>query len=388
MIMSIETERKKFLAGAMCFIGFLLGVETGGLQFVLLKAAEEFGLSQVSMGSIVTVQFVAVTIAPAAAGLLSDSVGKKKVITAAAGLFAASSGIAFFFGKFLFLQIGVCGIGIAFGALEATITGALSDAYKEKSGKYISIMQGSLSLGAVLSPIAVAFAMKEWNADWRLLFLICLILSLTAILLVAAAKFESSAKKQNTLNHGGTSMGDRALPLMLLLAFGYLFMENGTTCFIDSYFERVFNASGYSAAALSAFWAATAVSRFVLSAFYHRRYAIVPAACMFAAALLAALKFTGGPAAALVIMGAIGFVYGPLSPFFMNMAVTRYPHKSGTVSGLMLAATGLGGALSPVLIGFISDNAGLRNAYFAVAFAALVEFFLFVLFCKYEKRIA
>lgn len=63
-ILEQQLGRDRFLAGAICFIGFLLGIETGGLQFILLKAANEFHLSQTSMGSIVTVQFAAVTITP------------------------------------------------------------------------------------------------------------------------------------------------------------------------------------------------------------------------------------------------------------------------------------------------------------------------------------
>ena len=64
-----------FLAGSICFIGFLLGIETGGLQFILLKAANEFQMSQTTMGSLFTVQFVAVSIAPLIVGTISDRIG-------------------------------------------------------------------------------------------------------------------------------------------------------------------------------------------------------------------------------------------------------------------------------------------------------------------------
>ena len=62
-----------------CFAGFLLGFEDSGLQYILLKAAQEFHLSQAEMGSLVSTQFSAVTIAPLFMGAVSDRIGKKKV---------------------------------------------------------------------------------------------------------------------------------------------------------------------------------------------------------------------------------------------------------------------------------------------------------------------
>lgn len=123
---SLEIEEREgfcFLAGVICFVGFLLGIETGGLQFVLLKIAREFGLSQMSMGSLMSVQFIAVTAAPLLVGALSDRIGKKIVIIVGCLIFALSAALCICAETVVLLQIGICGIGVAFGSLEATITG-------------------------------------------------------------------------------------------------------------------------------------------------------------------------------------------------------------------------------------------------------------------------
>lgn len=373
----IERKNKLFLAKVICFIGFLLGVETGGLQFILLKAANEFGLSQTAMGSIVTVQFIACTVFSILAGILSDVIGKKKVIMVASLIFAAGSFVAVMSETITMLNVGICGIGMAFGSLEATITGALSDDYHESSGKYITIMQGVLSLGAVVTPIFLNFAIYNMGAGWRLLFWICCACSVCAIVLTYITQFENVELHKKTGSR--LKIGDKVFIGSVIMIFGYMFIENGTTCFVDSYFVNIFDKSTYSAIALSLFWSCMTVSRFLSSFLYEKKDWIIPAACLMAAMLLIYLKFTDDSAGALVGIAVIGFAYGPLSPYLMNIAVERFPKKSGTVSGVMLASSGLGGASSPVIVGLISDCIGLREAYFAVGCIAFIEIVVYLI---------
>ena len=71
------------MVGATYFLAFLLGIETGGLQYSVLKMANEFQLNSAKMGSIVSVYFFATMISPLITGALSDRIGKKKVMTSA-----------------------------------------------------------------------------------------------------------------------------------------------------------------------------------------------------------------------------------------------------------------------------------------------------------------
>ncbi len=383
---SVEMESKQslFLAGVICFIGFLLGVETGGLQFILLKMAREFDLSQTTMGSLVSMQFIAVTAAPLLTGALSDKVGKKSVVIAACFVFAASSVMTIYTQSIAGLGIGICGVGVAFGSLEATITGALSDAYPGRSGKYLAVMQGFLSLGAVLGPLAVNFATFHWHMDWRILFWICCSFSLLAGGLSCRGRFVRIRREKKE----GTSFPfiDKVLIIAMVMIFLYLFVENGVTCFMDTFFVTVLEQPAYSAVALSVFWAAMAVSRMVTSMFYKQKNILILCMCFVAFVLLLLLNFTETWQNAMAIFAMIGLCYGPLWPFLMNIAVERNPERSGTVAGFMLAASGLGGAASPMLAGFIADHAHLRVAYLFIGIMVFLEFLLYLYFIKAEKQ--
>lgn len=367
----------RFLAGVIFLIGFLLGIETGGLQFVLLKAAKEFHLSQTAMGSIVTIQFIAVTIAPLVMGRISDQIGKKKVIAGASLLFACGSAISILSLNMSALLAGVLLIGFAFGSLETTITAALSDAFCEKSGKYISMMQGCLSFGAVLSPLLLDFFINRRDMDWRVLFLLCLLFSIAGGIAVCFAKFNEGREKDEE-RPGRLGLRDIVLIGAFLLIAVYMIMENNTTCFIDSFFAEVLGSGEYSAIALSCFWAAMTLSRWLFSLLYQKRNVILPAVCTAAAGLLISMNWMSGPAATIFVLFAIGFCYGPISPFVMNLAVERYPEKSGTIAGLMLGFMGAGGAAGPVLGGYIADLAGLRVNYICTGILAAAGAVIFV----------
>lgn len=382
-----ERNRQLFLAGAMDFIGFLLGLETGGLQFILLKAANEFHLSQAAMGSIVTVQFLAVTIAPLMIGGVSDKIGKKKVIVGASLLCACGSAVNIASANMGTLLAGIVLVGFAFGSLETTITASLSDAFHEQSGKYISIMQGCLSLGAVIAPLLVNLAINRWSFNWRVLFWICMIFSIAGGMAVLFAKFSAPAVSGKVESKEKLNLRDAVLIGALLLIAAYMIVENGVTCFIDAFYTAVLKDNTYSAMALSGFWAAMTVSRLLFSMFYEKRNKIILVLCTLEALLLISMNWITSPILVAVIMLGSGFCCGPMSPFVMNIAVERYPERSGTVAGIMLSCMGAGGALWPVLGGYIADYSSLRTTYFCTGVIAVMEVVIFLgLIAGTQKR--
>ncbi len=365
------TKKAQFLAGVIYFIGLLLGIEMGGLQFVILKIADEFSLSQAAMGSIVSIEFIAMMVAALFIGILSDRIGKKKVIVVFSAVFAGSALLCAMAGTVTVLNAGVCGIGIAFGALEGAVTAALSDAYAEKSAKHVAMMQGFLGLGAVLSPLAVDCAM-DMGASWRFLFWFCAAFAATATILTLFAQFKRCQKTESKETQKFI-LKEAILLSALAGIFCYQFMENGITSFVDSFFVNVIHERGVSAMSLSIFWAAMALSRILFSLLYQYRNRIIPFVCLFASLFLFGLRFAGSPMAAIILIGVLGICYGPISPYLMNFAVEHYPHMSGAAAGIMLACSGIGGSVSPILIGLISDSVGLRVAFIVVGVMAFAE---------------
>lgn len=392
-IYSNKKFQRSLLAAVICYIGFILGFEDGGLQSVLTDISDDFGFSGTQTGSLASVQFAGTIIGPMFAGVISDRIGKKKVIIASCIIFAAAAVMCFCAEHVGQLYAGLLFVGISFGSAETAAIAVLADTFEDKSAKYISLMQGILSLGAVFSPILMYAVISSGYADWRFMFTACSGMSAVA----AAFFYFIKIRKKISLN---TEQNEKKKPVRLRAVFSivitgvafsigiYIFMENGVAFFIDSFYRQVYTDGEASAsAALSLFWLAMALSRLMCSVIYKYRYKII-AVCFFCSAvLLVIIVFAENMYLSTVLFFFLGMFYGPIWSFLMSIASTRDPENSGLISGIMLLTGGIGGMSSPLAVGMISDLTGLRAAFILIAALAVAGGAIYMRCCyKYLKE--
>lgn len=377
-------ERKKLVVPAMYFIAFLLGIETGGLQYSVLKMAGEFNLNSAQMGSIVSVYFFATMLSPIFTGALSDKIGKKKIMVSALIVFLAGCAVASMSHALMILYAGVFIMGLAFAAMESSSTAALSDYAPEKSGKYISIMQSILSAGCFASPLILYFLMDDMGFDWRVLFFMCMILAVLSLIIVAAAVFRDN---KDSVENSSVDIGEEVskpmkieayLILMVLCIAVYVFMENGITFFADSFISVDLNRPDAAALALSMFWAAMAVARFTAGLLYKYENIIIKLGFIFTALLLVSLSFVDNVTVVLGIYLLLGVTCAPIWPLITSKLNRAYKANTGLVTGLVLIAGGVGGTISPYVIGMINDVSNMAIAFISLAAIAAGGLIVFV----------
>ena len=377
-------------AATMFAASVFIGMETGGYQYIVLKVAEEYGLSQSRMGFLISMHFIAATIMPPLIGPLSDRIGKKKTTILGCLFYLAGAVVCCFVHSPMGFAAGIFGAGAAFGSLLTTCQAALSDAHPGEGGKYVSLFQGTLGIGCVVIPLVLAFLMETAGCSWRVLFLICG----AGFFLVMAAAFrirfpEASGgadvqKKEEDQGAAGRGLFSGLASVFLVgTLIGillYMFCETTLTFFMDSYFTLVFEDPSRSAIALALFWAGLAMIRLLASRFYRYAYILVPVLMLSSAAVMVLFALNQSPIVAAGLAGIAGVLFGPIWPFLLGIATDRYPERTGTVTGLVMLMDGSGGALAPVLIGLLSDLAGLRFAFGLVgiflAFSAAVFVFM------------
>ena len=71
-------------------------------------------------------------------------------------------------------------------------------------------------------------------------------------------------------------------------------------------------------------------------------------------------------------MGAIGFASGPLYSTLIGLTAEAFPSEAGTMTGLIVAGQGIGGAASPFLMGVIADHMAVRSAYLMLALFGII----------------
>jgi fucose permease len=75
---------------------------------------------------------------------------------------------------------------------------------------------------------------------------------------------------------------------------------------------------------------------------------------------------------AMVIIFIIGLTVANIFPLIFSLSVEKYPLRSNEISGLMIMAVS-GGAVIPLLIGNLTDNAGVRAGMFVLVVCAIYE---------------
>ena len=280
----LQNRRDKIVVAAVFFIAFFLGIETGGLQYSVLKMAEEFHLTSAQMGSIVSVYFFATMLSPIFTGALSDKIGKKKIIIAAIAAFLIGCLISSSANTMKVLYTGIFVVGMSFSAIESSATAALSDYHPEKSGKFISIMQSIFSAGCFVAPVVLYFLMDDMCFDWRVLFYLCMLLAIISLIFVLIANFKKNVTATIENEHGSKSAGIRTeayLIVMVLCISIYQFTENGITFFADLFISVEMGDPDAAALAISLFWVAMAISRFVTGFLYKYENFIIKSGFVF-----------------------------------------------------------------------------------------------------------
>lgn len=376
---NLQNKKHNIVVLTSYFIAFFLGIETGGLQYSVLKMAEEFHLNSAQMGSIVSVYFFATMVSPIFTGALSDRIGKKKVITFSILVFIVGCLITSFSGTLIILYAGVCVVGLAFSATESSATAALTDYCSEKSGRNISIMQSVFSAGCFVSPMVVYFLMDNLGFDWRVLFYMCLVLAVIALVLVIFTKFtilHADVKPEEGRTHGCLKI-ELYLIVMVLCISVYQFMENGITFFADLFISINLGSPDAAALAISFFWAAMAVARFLGGCLYRYENLIIKVGFIVTAGLLLSLSFVESTTVALMIYLLLGISCGPLWPLVAGKAIRAYQEHSGLVTGMVLIAGGLGGTISPSVVGMINDMSNMTVAFMFLACFAVIGMLMF-----------
>ena len=114
----MNDKRLKLLIPVVTGLAFFLGIESGGFQLILLKAARDFKLNASMMGVVVASQYSAITLGPLLFGWVADRIGKKTTLLAGMPLFAIgcfgaafSNTVAVFTGTVFIIGIGYRRIG-------------------------------------------------------------------------------------------------------------------------------------------------------------------------------------------------------------------------------------------------------------------------------------
>lgn len=381
-------QYRKPLLFALYSLIALVGFELGGYQYVLLTMGNELSLSGALMGSLASIQFAAIIIAPLVVGRISDKIGKKKVLVSALIIFAAGSIVMALAQGTAAVVVGIFVVGAGYSLMETFSNASFADNYPETANKHINRAQVFFSVGAVVSPLVVSEIMKA-GGSWRSLFIIMAVLA--AVLMVPLLFSKFTMPSEIEASESRLPIKKILLTPLLILPAITIFLvagvENGAGFFTDSLFVKVLNAPESGAFAVSLVWLMSIPSRFIAS-LIKKRHSVMLITCLMLATLsLVAVYFARDVVAGLIAIGVMGFAFGPLWGMLFAMVAKANPGNTGVVSSVMMAGTGLGGMLSPIIMGAISQSFSVGEAFLIVAAAEAVACVIFAVIMVKSRKV-
>jgi len=367
-----------------------------------------YGVSNATLGTAFTGFMLAYAAMQFPAGLLADRFGSVRVITAGALVAIGAALLVVVDSPFVVLVLAMVVMGAGTGVHKTVAVELLSRTYPARTGRALGIFDTFGTFGGVVAPAAVvlfAGLPGVLGAGWRTLFLVAAGCGLAATALFAvrtphrlggdagdapAERGDAGDAAAESANPDGGDAADGAALLDDLRRYAGLFRDrrfaafvavtilfsftyNGLVAFLPLYLSAETGVSEATAGALYSALFAVSLVQMISGEASDRLGAlpvIVAALSLSTASLLALLTLSGvagalGIGAAVVSLGLGSHAFRPVRGAYLMSIVPESMAGGGfgAVRALLMGA----GAISPAIVGFLSEAADFRVAFALLA---------------------
>ena len=352
----------------------------------------DYQLSNMGAGLVTFMGFIMFGLLSIPMSIYQSHKGKKHVLKL--GLMCALVGLMVpmvsNFESFPLILVGLLCLGT--GATLLQVSGNPIMQSVSPPGKYASYLSygqfikaiGSLS-GALIPLIAAMF----WGLDWKLLFPIYSVIILITIVYLHFTKINDKADDISNEEPASfaSCMSALTTPKIALMVLGIFFyvgaevtMSSRLPTFLEHAFQ--FDIKEFGLLGTLFFFLSLMVGRFIGGMVLAR---VSTARFLIASSIISLIGIWGlflapNTIVGFIVIGLIGLGFANIFPLIFSMTIESFPGKSNEISGLMVTAI-IGGAIMPVVFGFIADSFGFMSGFF-VCFAS----FLYILFLSLTTK--
>ena len=369
-------------AGIVGGTAFLLIGWSGLLIPSLIRSVKAaFQQSDAGIGVFYLVFAVAWASGSFGGGLVTERLGRRRVLALAAALIAVglvAMGLAPSWVVFLAAALPA---GLGAGAIDAGANGLVLDLYASGRGRALNLLHLCFSIGALAAPVTIGL-LVEGGVAWQGIVAATGLAAVPVSVLFGVVSMPGGRREAGEAGDAREGQGSRPRPPRL--AAPLLLMALAIACYVASevgvsnWLVRFLEPAPLSTAtlALSLYWAGIAVGRLVSAQladrFDHRSFTLACATGL-AVVLFGAIVVPSLPIS-IALFALAGVASGPIFPMIVAIGGERYRDRSAAVSGFLGGTGVVGSIVYPPVMGFMSVTVGLTvamlgNAALAVACA-------------------
>ena len=322
-------------------------------------------------------------------GILQDRIGKRNVLNIGMLITAMGLFLPYFLYSFEMVLFGFVLLGIGNTIVQVSANPLLVDVVPaNRRSSFLSFSQFVKAVGSMIAaPLAGILALQF--GDWKLLFLAFGVVSLLSVIWLYFTKIEetSNTERRATFASSFKLLSIGYISMMVLGIFLVVGIDVGVNAFSGQFLLTKFSsAQTLAESGRSVYFFGKMLGTFggaILLARLSTRKFFLWSTILGIASILA-LIFAPGDRIAVALIFVIGLGVANIFPIIYSLTVEKYPFRSNEISGLMIMAVS-GGAVLPLLMGWISDLTGNVTSAMMVLVAAISYLFFVSLFSAKAK---
>ena len=371
-------NRIKWLTYMMFFV---FAMTSDAVGVIIPKLVENYGLSLTQASAFHYAPMIFIALSGLLLGFLADKLGRKITICLGLILFSVACFLFAVGDDFLYFVVLLSVIGLAIGLFKTGALALIGDISPDNRSHTATMntVEGFFGIGAMVGPAIVSYLLIS-GVSWKYLYLIAGVMCL--ILCISAYKTDYPSTKKNSTE--GTNLKQTMAMMKNPFALGYslaiaLYVATEVAIYVwmpSLLLDYQGSMIWLSTYALSVFFALRAGGRF-LGAWMLQRFAWQHVLFWFCLMVFLCYLFTAiyGVDAAVVLLPASGLFMSVIYPTLNSKGISCFPkYQHGAVAGVILFFTAVSAALTPLLMGIVSDLFGhvSYGFYLATVFAFLL----------------
>lgn len=371
----MKTKSAGLVPVMLCF--FTMGfVDLVGIASNYVK--EDLALSDSQANIFPSLVFFWFLIFSVPTGVLMNRIGRKKTVLLSLVVTFVSLLVPLFGDSYALMLCSFSLLGIGNALMQTSLNPLLSSIVTgERLASSLTFGQFVKAIASFLAPYIAMWgateALPSAGLGWRLLFLVYLVISVVAILLLRAAPIkEEASDRASGFRDCFRLLGTPFILLCFLGIMCHVGIDVGTNTTAPKLLMEKLGMSlqdaGFATSLYFIFRTAGCLSgSFILRKMKARTFFAISVACIAVAmgGLLAASSGT----AIYICIALIGFGNSNVFSIIFSQAMLYLPEKKNEISGLMIMGL-FGGTVFPLLMGFASDAAGQDGAVAVMAAGA------------------
>ena len=378
-------KRNYYIVALIMLTFFVISFITNILGPLTPDIINGFNLSLTLVALLPFAFFIAYGVMSIPSGMLIEKYNEKKMMIVAFIVSFVGSLLLALFPNYLSAVLSLFIIGCGFAMLQVVINPLLRTAGGEEHYAFNSVLAQLIFGGAsFLSPLIYSYmvlnlknggnkslsvfhSLVPANLPWISLYWLFTVISVFMMIVIAVSKFPKvelkTEEKAGAIKTHIMLFKKRTVVLFFIAMICYVGTEQGTANWISQF---LFTYHGYDpqttgAKAVAYFWGlmtAGGILGLVLLKIMDSRKVLILFTILALICLTTALF--GSAKISLYAFPAVGFFASVMYPIIFSLALNSINEHHGSFSGILCTGI-IGGAIGPLIIGWLGDHLGLRS---------------------------